>query len=268
MRCGSPEGVNGFRRSDFAPHHPLFDCSELQILAPGQTTPPRGAVAVAPGTGWRARTPRRHGSCSSPAPVADLREAPEPLHAVKGMLPTGSNAGARFVDSLPLLGQWSIPVPSSVHAVTHPRLPKGAPVRFVPVRTIAVEFALVAVHQIAELIDVGLRCVRSREAVHQAALVRTPKCQALPFFVCRISGSRLRLWFFVELGAEMMVASTMVPCFRRMPFSSSKEPVSSKIFRVSSCSSRRCRNRRIVGSSGITSSPSSIWTNRRIDSLS
>jgi hypothetical protein len=27
--------------------------------------------------------------------------------------------------------------------------------------------------------------------------------------VCRISGSRVPLWFFVELAAEMMVASTM-----------------------------------------------------------
>jgi hypothetical protein len=45
------------------------------------------------------------------------------------------------------------------------------------------------------------------------------------------------LWFFVELGAEMIVASTMVPCFRSRPFSSSREPISVKIALVSSCSS-------------------------------
>src|ERR1700682_3131908 len=38
-----------------------------------------------------------------------------------------------------------------------------------------------------------------------------PKCQLRPLRVCFISGSRLALAFLVELGAAMMVASTMVP---------------------------------------------------------
>src|SRR2546421_11153269 len=38
-----------------------------------------------------------------------------------------------------------------------------------------------------------------------------PKCQFLPLRVCFISGSRVALAFLVELGAAMMVASTMVP---------------------------------------------------------
>src|SRR5271167_4779245 len=37
-----------------------------------------------------------------------------------------------------------------------------------------------------------------------------PKCQFLPLWVCFISGSRVALAFLVELGAAMMVASTMV----------------------------------------------------------
>jgi hypothetical protein len=35
--------------------------------------------------------------------------------------------------------------------------------------------------------------------------------QCLPYGVCFISGSRLALAFLVELGAAMMVASTIVP---------------------------------------------------------
>jgi hypothetical protein len=38
-----------------------------------------------------------------------------------------------------------------------------------------------------------------------------PKCQFPPLRVCFISGSRVLLAFLVELGAAMMVASTMVP---------------------------------------------------------
>jgi len=47
-----------------------------------------------------------------------------------------------------------------------------------------------------------------------------PENQTLPFLVCRISGSRVPLWFIVGFGAAMRVASTIVPCFRRRPFSS------------------------------------------------
>jgi len=38
-----------------------------------------------------------------------------------------------------------------------------------------------------------------------------PKNHWFPFFVWCISGSRVRLRFFVELGASMIVASTIVP---------------------------------------------------------
>jgi len=46
-----------------------------------------------------------------------------------------------------------------------------------------------------------------------------PKYHGLPFFVWCISGSRFRSLFFVELGALMMVASTMVPVLTFRPFS-------------------------------------------------
>jgi hypothetical protein len=38
-----------------------------------------------------------------------------------------------------------------------------------------------------------------------------PKYHCSPFFVWCISGSRSPSWFLVELGAEMIVASTIVP---------------------------------------------------------
>ena len=44
-----------------------------------------------------------------------------------------------------------------------------------------------------------------------------PKCQVLPFFVLAISGSRLPSLFFVDDGAWMIVASTIVPAFTIRP---------------------------------------------------
>ena len=44
-----------------------------------------------------------------------------------------------------------------------------------------------------------------------------PKCHRLPFLVWCISGSRSPSVFFVELGAAMMVASTMLPFLRSRP---------------------------------------------------
>ena len=38
-----------------------------------------------------------------------------------------------------------------------------------------------------------------------------PKCHSLPFFVWCISGSRSLARFFVDEGAAMMLASTIVP---------------------------------------------------------
>jgi len=95
-----------------------------------------------------------------------------------------------------------------------------------------------------------------------------PKCQSLPFMVWCISGSRSCLSFFVEVGAAMIVASTIVPNFSSSPRLSSRLRTSAKIASVSRCSSSRCRKRRIVLSSGIVSSASSIPAKRRIGSMS
>ncbi len=66
-----------------------------------------------------------------------------------------------------------------------------------------------------------------------------PKCQFFPFRVCFISGSRLFVAFFVELGAAMIVASTIVPARSVTCFSASRSLTASKIASVRcACSSR------------------------------
>src|SRR4029077_12507478 len=73
-----------------------------------------------------------------------------------------------------------------------------------------------------------------------------PKCQFLPLRVCFISGSRVALAFLVELGAAMMVASTMVPERSNNRRSSSRPVIESKIAWVSPWRSSKWRKRRIV----------------------
>jgi hypothetical protein len=72
----------------------------------------------------------------------------------------------------------------------------------------------------------------------------------------------------VELGAAMIVASTIVPDCRRRRCSVNRSRTAAKIASVRWCASKRCRNRRIVVSSGTTSSLNSTPAKRRIDSLS
>jgi hypothetical protein len=148
------------------------------------------------------------------------------------------------------------------------RRPEGLAIRFAPVGSVAVELPLIPVDQIGELVDVRLRRVCRRDAVDQPCLsvpasTFIPKCQTLPCFVYRISGSRVPLWFFFELGAEMMVASTIGPCFERRAFSFSSDPILSRIDQVSPCFSNRCRKSRMEVSSGTLSSPNSIPTKGR-----
>ena len=95
-----------------------------------------------------------------------------------------------------------------------------------------------------------------------------PKYHIFPFRVCFISGSRVPVAFFVELGALMIVASTIVPVFIRSPCASNSPRTNAKICSGNWWSTSNCRNRRIVVSSGIASSANSTPTNRRIDSLS
>lgn len=60
-----------------------------------------------------------------------------------------------------------------------------------------------------------------------------PKYHSFPPFVCRIAGSRDFVAFFVELGAPMIVASTMVPALGSSFRSSSNAFTASNIRTVS-----------------------------------
>lgn len=90
-----------------------------------------------------------------------------------------------------------------------------------------------------------------------------PKCQALPFFVWCISGSRALPSFLVELGAAMMVASTMVPARIRRPCSARWALISSNRALVRSLSSSRRLNFSSVVASGTDSRDRSMPTKSR-----
>ena len=95
------------------------------------------------------------------------------------------------------------------------------------------------------------------------ARMRT-KCHWLPFLVWCISGSRSPVLFLVELGAAIMVASTMVPWRISSPFSASCALMVSKIAAVRFFSSSRRRNLSNVVASGAASRPKSMPTKRRM----
>ena len=83
-----------------------------------------------------------------------------------------------------------------------------------------------------------------------------PKCHWLPFLVWCISGSRSPSLFLVELGAAMMVASTMVPVLSIRPCWASPALMAASTCGASWCFSSRWRKRRMVVSSGMRAAPS------------
>src|SRR5690554_778534 len=94
-----------------------------------------------------------------------------------------------------------------------------------------------------------------------------PKCHWLPLRVWCISGSRAFSRFLVELGASMMVASTIVPSLSIRPALAKWRLTDSKMALPRRRLSRKCRKLRMVVSSGIRSDNRSP-ANRRIDSIS
>src|SRR6266567_1442556 len=103
-------------------------------------------------------------------------------------------------------------------------------------------------------------------AVH--ADVRLHPDHWLPFCVCFISGSRSPSLFLVELGALMIVASTMVPVATLKPWACKWALTAANSCRPRSWLSSIWRKRRIVVSSGAGSRPRSMPTNCRIASES
>src|SRR3954465_8159194 len=123
---------------------------------------------------------------------------------------------------------------------------------------------LLAVQQGRRLVDVGLLAAvpttvcTTPEATSTPICAFIPKCHWLPFLVWCISGSRALLLFFVEGGAAMRVASTIVPWRISNPRSSSIAPTSSNSARVRSCCSSQWRKFSTVVASGTVATDRSM----------
>ena len=125
---------------------------------------------------------------------------------------------------------------------------------------IAADPSLLTVQQLPEHPAVG-RVGRGRHhRVEHFALgidtdMHLPKCHCLPSSAGASAGSRLPSAFFVELGAAMIVASTIVTLDSRNPRFRSTRLTSSKILTPSWCASSRWRKRITLVSSGTGSCP-------------
>src|SRR6202163_1994910 len=207
------------------------------------------------------------------AAVSHFGEAPQLLDYAKGVFAARPGPRTRPVDHPPARAQRPFRGRTPIDPVAHPPGLEKLSIVFLPVRLIAEDFPLLPVQQVRQLVmSATLAAVAlsvwtiPRLSAPMCSFI--PKCQLRPLRVCFISGSRLALAFLVELGAAMMVASTMVPERRSSRRSSNRSATASKMAWVSPCCSSRWRKRRIVLSSGTTSSPSSTRAKRRIDSLS
>src|ERR1700693_3026991 len=207
------------------------------------------------------------------AAVSHFGEAPQLLDYAKGVFAARPGPRTRPVDHPPARAQRPFRGRTPIDPVAHPPGLEKLSIVFLPVRLIAEDFPLLPVQQVRQLGDVGYagsgRSDRMDDTAFTAPMCSfIPKCQLRPLRVCFIWGARLALPFLVDLGAAMMVASTMVPERSSSRRSSKRSATASKMAWVSPCCSSRWRKRRIVLSSGTTSSPSSTRAKRRIDSLS
>ena len=104
------------------------------------------------------------------AAVAHLREAPQALHHVEGVLATRPRA--RSVDQAPALAQRMLrPNGAPVHAVANAARLEGVAIRSLPIRPVPVHHALGAVQQLRHLRDVGDRRMRRRHVMHPTLTV-------------------------------------------------------------------------------------------------
>ena len=208
------------------------------------------------------------------AAVAHLGEAPQALDHMEGVLararPRDRNrlmrADARSADALG---------PAAVDSVADAARFSALPMRFAPVRLIPEHLPSCTMQQLghwvmsstfAAVVSSGCarcRAGRCRRAPSSRSATPCPSC------VWCISGSRRLSAFFVEVGAAMIVASTIVPDFSSSRFSSSSDAHLGKDPPRSAGASPA--GGESAGSSthpGTSSSASSMPAKRRIDSMS
>src|SRR5262245_15087204 len=82
------------------------------------------------------------------ASIADLGEAPQPLHDVEWVLPARPSPRPGAIDRPPARTQRLVRRGGPpIHSVAYPRGLEGLPIRFLPIRLVPVEDAFLAVHQ-------------------------------------------------------------------------------------------------------------------------
>jgi hypothetical protein len=149
--------------------------------------------------------------------VATVTPDGKPNLSPKGSIKVLDGEHLIFADiASPALAQGPLGDRAPIDPVAHsPGLEKLS-IIFFPVRLIAEQLPLLPVQQIRQLGDVGYAGSGRSHCMHDTALVRSdvqlhPEVPVAALASLFISGSRVAPAFLVELGAAMMVASTMVP---------------------------------------------------------
>src|SRR5437762_780962 len=207
-------------------------------------------------------------------PIPHHRMTPLPFDHAERKLNDGAQRSDHLVLELLLQGEF-FAMGGSMRSVQYDsRFASQGSIRLATVATITQDFVLRPMQQLRQhvLIRLSRRGVTSvctnPESRSTPICAFMPKYQVLRFFVWLISGSRARSRFLVDGGALMMVASTIVPWCSNSPRAVSNRPTSRNNCSVRLCFSSKCRNFKIVVSSGTGSSIKLIPAKRRIDSES
>lgn len=152
------------------------------------------------------------------AAVAHLGEAEHALDHADGVLDAGAYPAACPFDPAIVLAQVPVASAAPLREVARPRCSSLDLLGASDLGRVAPHVRLLAVQELLDHVavrDVGRgpsqRVNELGLSVHAHVRLHMPKCQSLPFRVWCISGSRSPWAFLVELGAAMMVASTIVP---------------------------------------------------------
>src|SRR5258708_22905109 len=150
------------------------------------------------------------------ASILYLGEAPQLLDHSESMLAAGARPRARPIDHPPALAQRPMGGRTPIDPVTHSPCLEKLAIIFLPVRLIAEHLTLLPMQQLRHLVDVGDTGIGRPHGMDDTALIRSDVQLHSEVPVAALAsllhlGSRLALAFLVELGAAMMVASTMVP---------------------------------------------------------
>jgi len=148
------------------------------------------------------------------SPVADLEIAELALDHPKGMLAASADLRLEMLDSVTQSARFRFAERPPL-ARLHRHLPLDTtllvgPLLDADVAGVTERHRLAAVQQLMRLRHIGDVGRRADHTVYQATL-------GIDLRVWCISGSRSPVLFFVELGAEMIVASTIVPCRSSRP---------------------------------------------------